>query len=228
MKVTLTIRNERTGEESATEAQFPPDEWSVLKDFVCFAAKLSSIGLFHGGRRISYNVTCRPGEDLLAEVRLPPADEIDALIHRLRPFVLNDERTQFLRVCGILNRRFMDSRVLDCRDRLRRRFGGETLYRWSFQGVVLNSDEILTKWLNAFEYHHDENKRLELQRLLHGFPNEAARAMFVELMYKKAEAVVHLHCFVRFILGQGPGERPVLTWGPDSQYKALTVARDES
>ena len=44
-------------------------------------------------------------------------------------------------------------------------------------GVVLNSDDFLTTWINGLEYHRDPKRRCEFEEL-HGFPITKARVAF--------------------------------------------------
>jgi hypothetical protein len=67
----------------------------------------------------------------------------------------------------------------------------------SSNDVLLNSEETLQKWLNAFEYHRDEDKRQELDTLHWLWPTDISRALFLALLLDKADAVD----YVRWLIG---------------------------
>jgi hypothetical protein len=52
------------------------------------------------------------------------------------------------------------------------------------------------KWLNAFEYHRDEDKRNEVEALHWPWPTEGSRALFLALMLDKAAAVSYVHWII--------------------------------
>lgn len=60
----------------------------------------------------------------------------------------------------------------------------------------MNSDEAVDLWLNAFEYHPDQDKRAELKAMFAVFPEPTARALFLEMMLARASAVQQLAEFL--------------------------------
>jgi len=66
--------------------------------------------------------------------------------------------------------------------------------------VLINAEATLTKWLNAFEYHRDIEKRKELEVLHKLTPLDSSKALFIDMMLDKAQAVLRLHKMLRGII----------------------------
>ena len=104
---------------------------------------------------------------------LPPDDDVVALLHRLRPLVLTSEQTEFFRVCKIIDRRVRHESIQAELERCRDLFSGkrfQSLVKISVtspagDAIVLNSEATLQKWLKAYEYHRDDEKRQHLEDL---------------------------------------------------------------
>ena len=57
---------------------------------------------------------------------------------------------------------------------------------------LLNSESMVERWLNAFEYHRDEDKRLAIQ-VLHGvLPADACEFVFFSVLQEKGLAIMEL------------------------------------
>lgn len=65
--------------------------------------------------------------------------------------------------------------------------------------AVLNSAKTFQLWLNAYEYHKDEDKKAALDELRALLPFEWLRGMFVSMMLDRALAVVNIANFIRFL-----------------------------
>ena len=76
--------------------------------------------------------------------------------------------------------------------------------------VLLNADDTVMKWLNAFEYHRDTDKQAELEALHQLLPIESSRALFVSMMIDKAKAVLQIASLIRAI-EKGKGTKLTLT-----------------
>ena len=83
--------------------------------------------------------------------RLPSDEDLIVVLHRLRPFILNDEPYSYNRVNGILARAFTQQPLRDVFKEERRRYDGRA---WQQQlkitsgSTTLNSDDVVMKWLS--------------------------------------------------------------------------------
>jgi hypothetical protein len=115
------------------------------------------------------------------------ADEIDeeyisSFLHRLRPLILTEEPASFDKTAGLIGRRFADKAM---KKHLK---GVRALYetsRFSSYGqmhiadVPIFDQETMKKWLNAYGYHQDTDKRESLRFVEGEFGRKGARTVFV-------------------------------------------------
>jgi hypothetical protein len=180
---------------------FEAGEWALLQRFGQFADELRSTELVSkpGGLRWSQRFD---DEGTRFEILEEPArDSFRALLHAVRPFVLADEETSFGKIRKLLARRLDDPDFRRYLEREKARFNGTMPGKIQFvaDGVLLNSDEIVRKWLNAYEYHRDRDKAQEIEALHDGeiFPLEMTRMHVVDLVLDKTRAVLELFNAVR-------------------------------
>ena len=183
---------------------FEEDEWAALLEYLRYVRELQSIQLVREGGpgRLTLSYTAESG--LSYSVDLPPDEQIIALLHRLRPFVLNDEQANFYRICNHLARRFDNGSLRNLLDSLRDIYSGrrmQALVRIQSNEVLLNSEDTLMKWLNAHEYHKNRDKQAELAALHHILPLETSRAIFVMMLYDKARAIIVVANLINVLVG---------------------------
>ena len=193
------------GEKYAVSGTFDDQEWKALLEFVQYAKDLQALQLVSQGGpgKLSLSYTAESGLSYLVD--LPPEDQILALLHRLRPFVLNDEPTNYYRVYNHLTRRFDDKPFRHFLKSLRGYYSGKRM-----QAIVLiqsnealiNSEETLMKWLNAHEYHKDRDNQAELESLHQVLPLETSRAIFVMMLYDKVRAIFVVANLINVMAGE--------------------------
>jgi hypothetical protein len=176
-----------------------------LSDFLREVDLLWELPIVQAGVPASYGVEWKDGEVVLLDWSLPPVEEIAALLHRLRPFILTNEPYSFDRVCGVLGKRLRRPFVLRLLKEARELYSGkrmQTRIQILSQEILLNSETTLMNWLNSHEYHRDKDKAAELDRLHKVFPLESSKAIFVLLLSDKLEALAETADLVELILGK--------------------------
>jgi hypothetical protein len=203
--VTLRLTFQDHHEDVA--AEFADDEYHVLERFVEETDRLAETRLVQSGSSIGYSMKM-DSNGVTTEASMPPEDDVLAFLYRLRPFVLKDEQTAFFRVCKILDRRLRHPSIQPLIEAHRDLFSGkqfQSLMKISItseagKDIVLNSEATLEKWLNAYEYHRDADKRQHLEQLHWMLPVESSRPMFVSMMIDKARAIAKVAQIIRSIL----------------------------
>jgi len=184
---------------------FEDKEWKALLDFVQYANDLVSIQLIRDGGPATLNLSNNAESGMSYSVELPPEDQLLALLHRIRPFILQKEPTNFYQVCKYLSRRFADAPFRDFLKSLGEHYSGkrmQDIVRVQSNQVLINSEETLMKWLNAHEYHKDQGKQDELKSLHQVMPLEASRAFFVMMLNEKVKAISILANFINVMAGE--------------------------
>lgn len=62
--------------------------------------------------------------------------------------------------------------------------------------VIVNCEKILKTWLNAYEYHQDEEKQQLIEDIEKRLPSGALRSIFVYMICDKIKAIYHLAKFL--------------------------------
>lgn len=185
--------------------EFEDGEWDDLQRFMNYADDLSKIELFKKGGPGQLTLRYERDKGFSYSTTLPPDDQILSLMHRLRPFVLQKESTNFYKVCKHLKRRLEHNEVRDFLDALRKYFSGQRMQQSLIiqsKNITINSESTLRKWLNAHEYHKDSDKQKELEDLHQILPLEASRAIFIMMLFDMAKSVLVLGSFIGVLTGR--------------------------
>lgn len=199
--VTIRIIRRASGEAVEVTAIVPDEEWSALVRFAEYVDQLRGTRIGREGTQVTFRVKWSADSGLEYHVdNLPDEEDFAAFLHRLRPFVVDSEPTAFVRVCGILARRFSHPVAREALERPRDLFSGKSFQsqtKISVNEIVVNSEETLRTWLNAFEDHRDREKQAALEAIAPVMP--LLRAIFVSMMLDKAKAVFEVARLVRML-----------------------------
>ncbi|MFV2073635.1 MAG: hypothetical protein ACC742_13395 [Thermoanaerobaculales bacterium] len=161
LNTAITIAFGETGHRVSIAGEFSDDEWPVLRDFVSYARELNRCRFVQGKRGSGLNIKWSQGKGVTYNVMLPPEDEFAAFLHRLRPFLLNNEPTYFHKIFKLLARRLDNKQFRLLIRPYKEAFSGKLMQshmQITSDEIVLNSERILNDWLNGFEYHRDEKR----------------------------------------------------------------------
>lgn len=61
---------------------------------------------------------------------------------------------------------------------------------------------MLFEWLNSFEYHDDQTKKEQIEKLSQLLPFKANRAIFLMLLAEKIKAIISIANFIGLLLGK--------------------------
>jgi hypothetical protein len=206
----VTITNKRTAEAETVVGEFPDDEWTALTQCQDAYQRLARCRMAQTQHDLSWKISHSAGNSVIHEATFPPDDDIDAFLLRMRPFVLEREKTHFYRVRNVLARRIPFALFHQHLDSVPDRYAGKTLgFTLEVGGVPLAAPEAIDKWLNAFEYHLDTDKQAELHAMFRVFPEQSARALFVHAMIERAAAIGQLVPIIDSLASRDHVERPL-------------------
>jgi len=117
---------------------------------------------------------------------------IAVVLHRLRPFLLQKESSNFLSICNLLHKRLDHPALRASIAYFRELFDGrsfQALMTARSATLVLNSLETFMKWVNAFEYHRDPELRQEIEDAHTIVPLESTKGMMVYMMIEMCKAI---------------------------------------
>jgi len=176
-----------------------------LDRYSIYAKELLEISLVQKGTFTNLKIDWRRGKEVSYSSYLPPEEEIIVLMHKIRPFILKKEQTHFNKIINILSKKIKDNEFLKLIKLEKDIFSGKNM-RESFEFIlnkeIINSEKILIKWLNAYEYHKDEDKQAELERMHKIIPLEFTRGVIIMMLQEKIKAILNLSGFVNVILSR--------------------------
>ena len=209
--VKIVTKDQDGYNDEVVELEFMDDEWETLQDFTRFAAKLEKSSLVHEGIPSTLNVSWTEGEGLKVDAKLPSDEQIDALLMKLRPFLLvNDTPTNFNRVRSIIRKATPNKRVRDHLITLQHLYSGERLQSLFVAGAyskdqdprIINHEDMLQIWLNGERFHQEKEKE-KILKAMHGImPPESSIALFLFLITDKVTAILALYRIVALFAGE--------------------------
>jgi hypothetical protein len=197
MRFSLAIKNKKTGVESVCRGEFTDDEWLVLTEFLEFSHMVSTAEIIRKGWRSS-SIGWSDARGFYSEDNTPES-HIRELLHLLRPFVLQNERTNFYNVLNMISRRMDNEGIRAVLGRWKAGFSGQisqSAFTITANNLVLNSDRAFLLWVNALEYHKDRDKQAELNAALGGLPFEVAKNIFLNGMIEKIDSISRVSKFI--------------------------------
>lgn len=201
----IAVTEKATGASSEISADFEDEEVVSLEGFVNNAHRLMEARVIKEGLSGSLTINYDRAHGLSVRVRLPDEDLILAFLHRLRRFILNDEPSSYNKVTGIIARRFDDPFIRGIVRAQRALYEGrdfQSQVRIESNATLINCDDMLMKWLNAFEFHTDATKQAEIEKLHQLMPLEASRAIFIMILIEKVKAIANIANFIELLMGR--------------------------
>jgi hypothetical protein len=197
---------ESDGQVTEIGGQFADEVWSTLQRFRTFVEELNTAEYVQAGLPLKDVVKWTAAEGWVPP-QLPSSAVLREFLLMLRPFVLEREPTSVPRICRVLGYELQHPILRGDIKRARDAFLGrdvESLFRISVSEFVLNSEDALHLWLNAFEYHRDEEKRRKLQELHAGATLETSKGIFLLLLRDKVRAIWMLYGMISHLKPNAP------------------------
>lgn len=213
---TVARLKRRTGEVVECACTFDGEEWALLLRYSELVDRLRATHLLSTPGRIGFSLGFNEEGPFFRTDGAPTNDQVSALLHLMRPFILQ-EATTFKRIKNLLAMNLVDDvfrRYIERQHEIfmgARSMGGVKIVS---NDVLVNSERVLHQWLNAEEFHFDDDKHaiLESLRDQEFLPKEFTRAVFIDMMLDKARAVVELAHLIRclqrnLVIEPLPGDR---------------------
>lgn len=166
-----------------------------LKGFLAEALRLESALRDMGGLPVTYRVRFQQGEPVIFDGEEPSEAQRAVFLHRMRPFVLQNEPYEFNLIRGVVARGSTGEWLQDRLRQMKELYTGRHMRSQASIGVgdlIVNSEAALQHWLNGFEYHRDEERAQALVEAHGSLSIDASRPIFIMMLREKANAVLHL------------------------------------
>lgn len=202
-KCDLTLLNKKTDEKIIISGKFDSNEWKLLGAYSQYVTELGEVPILRNGIGSSSELHWDQEKGLSYSMSIPPWDDIIILLHKLRPLILYNEKTYFYNTCNIISKRLPHEWIRNLIKEQRDMFSGKSMksqVQIFSNGILLNSEKVLKDWLNAYEYHRDEEKKEFLESLHKILPIEASKPLFVSLLIDKTRAILNLSMVVDVVI----------------------------
>lgn len=213
----ITLRKQSDQSAEVCAGEISDEDWDLIDAFRKEAARLRTCEWIKAGLDDDYTLESDSTGRVVVNVANPPSDAaVRELLHLLRPFVLQNERTFFPKVTGRLWGYFAHEYIRGILAQHRDGFSHgydracfELSVSATIEGAagqnrddnfVINDAEAFNLWINAFEYHRDEKKRKQLIEKLGAEPDDLTLAQFRRMIADKARAVLHVANFLESIV----------------------------
>lgn len=211
-KVKIRTLDENGENEEVVELVFEDKEWENLEDFAKYAAELEAESTWiQEGMPASMNQTWTEEEGFKVNAELPPRDKLSGFLELMRPFLLQSESTHFYDVRAAVGKATENRRIRRYLETLKHLYSGKRLQSQFVvaaaspdhpEGRIMNSEDMLLLWLNAYRWHKDKEKQ-KLFDALHGIvPSEATISYFMFLLSDMAQAILGLQRLITLFRGE--------------------------
>ncbi|MHB1350288.1 MAG: hypothetical protein ACYCYR_10495 [Desulfobulbaceae bacterium] len=203
-KVGLRLTDPNSGDSTELIIEFTEKEWWQLQSYLKAVVELHATRFVKNSSGVKLNFKWDKDVGITWSVKMPPEDDLFAFLHRIRPLILEKEPYNFQKIRKMIERKIQKS-IPPILPSLLDLFTGKSMQRQVVMisnDHIINSEKILFTWLNAHEYHRDQDKQKLLEELHKIMPIEWSRGVFVNLLIDKAKAIFQLADFVKLILGE--------------------------
>ena len=131
---------------------------------------------------------------------LPDWNQVIVFLHKLRPLLLEDEKTNFYKIRNLLAKKLDNPHFRNLLTQYHQLYSGkkaQSEVQIKSNEIVLNSEDTLLDWLNSYEFHRNEDKRKFIESLHQMLPLDVSKVIFLRLLLDKAEAIHRLADFIR-------------------------------
>ena len=199
------FKDEISNESILVEFKINQDELNILKRFTEYLEDLLKTKIILEKIPTQLRIEANKEKGVSFSVNLPPDDDIIVFLYKLRPLILESEYASFHKVIGILGKRIESQLVRNFLKVQNSIFNIKRLQKQftiTFKDQIINSEEALFKWLNSFEYHRDEEKRREIEKLNELLPMEATKAIFLFILTEKIKAIFNVYSILQVVFGR--------------------------
>lgn len=204
----ITIKQE-ISPDKIVKGEFSDDEYASLQGYLQQYEQLAESKPLRENLPSGFKMHYDREKGLQVSATLPDSDTVSILLHRLRPFILQNEPASFIRITSVIGRHIDDEYVRRLLRQERERYDIRDVQRMMRIGmsdgvkdIVLNSEKVLNNWLNSHEYHRDPDKQQAVEKLFSTLPGDLFAAILISMLVEKLQAIINIAMIVAVLLGQ--------------------------
>ncbi len=171
-------------------ATFSDGDVKLLEDFAYHVKELKGTKIISGKYPFRFNFKW-DGEGTHVETNEIDDEYLSSFLHKLRPLILEDEKSSFEKILQLLVRRFSNLGMNRQAKAFRRHYKKSTFSDYgqiTIADVPVFNDKTLWDWLNAYEYHRDSDKKDRIKYIESSFAS-GTRSVFIWQLRDKADVI---------------------------------------
>lgn len=197
--------NDASGEKFSLSGELSDEEVKLLEDFVEYAEGVWKTDFIQTGEKGEFKINFDRESGTTVSTTLPDWNQVMVFLHKFRPLLLSNEKTNFYSVRNLLGKKLDDTYFRNALRVQRDLYSGKVSqgeFQFRSNEVLINSEKVLFDWLNSHEYHRDEEKKNFIESLHQMFPLDASKVIFLRLLIHKAMAAYNLASMIQLLLGK--------------------------
>jgi hypothetical protein len=205
-EVSMTVKDRG---DFVVRGQFTDAEHAMLEQYLDQYDLLSRSGVLKRGVKSSWSLSWNRDSGTCIETDLPDDDTLGVFLHRLRPFILQQEPASYLKARAAVYRRVDHPEVRDLLKKDLMRYDGRVRQKSVVHKAgdrVINSESFLFDWLNSHEYHRDPDKRAAIDALVASAPAGYTRAILTSMLIHRANSIINLAHVIAILVRRVAGE----------------------
>ncbi len=209
LKVKMTVTSEENGVNEEIILSFDLKELKMLEQYQVNYKKFEGCRLLEKQFPSITNINFEQGKGLSISVTPFDVRDVYEFLHVSRPFFLQDEPASFCKIRSIFGKKSKNTALAKHLKHLTSLYDNGD-YQPYFQMTVKNKDtsefvplfhdSMTNKWLNAMEYHQDEDKRKSIKEIEDVLSEKASQGIFVAQLSGRVKAISLLANLVTDVL----------------------------
>jgi hypothetical protein len=201
--INLSLKSEGGTVDEVISGTFDTNDVDLLRRFIRLVDRVRESTLLRNGLPNITNISWNAEDGMKFTCRPYANSELHELLHVLRPLILQKESTSFHNIAGLLGKKFNSMHFRGHIKLLRTIFEDGELKPYmqiSLGDQPLFDDSTLKLWLNAEQYHVDDEKAEKWQDFERSLNTENTRAFVITQLHAKVKAIFGIEYIVKLIL----------------------------
>lgn len=181
------------------------EEVELLKEFVQLVQEIKSEPILDKKFSMSLNISGSVNEPMRFDIKLPDGMRLSALLHKMRPLILKEERTYLHKIIKVFAKKIDNPLLRDYFKTHSKKFRIDPSYQAYHIRIdekdIIN-EETFFLWLNAYEYHRDIDKIKKMEPIVDAFGKDFLTAIMINILIDKFHAIQDMANFVNEIIIQ--------------------------
>ena len=172
---------------------------------------------------VSVNISGQVNETVQLKHKLPCEKELSTLLLKIRPLMLQSERTYFIKLKNLITMKIDNVDFKDYMKNLSEKFlikNSIQSFKIEINNYNMTTENAFKEWLNSEIYHFDEDKRDKLEPIINTIGDNIYKAFMIEKLILKFNCILELcHFFTMLLTKEEDGKLLILNITNNSRHK---------